>query len=141
MRVRVVTAGSSGTAPDGGGTSGTSVYNMQLSGNQEVPANTSPATASVKVMLDRTTGAVTVSGSFNNLTSNATVAHIHGPAAVGSNADVLIPLIVPSATSGTVSGSGTMDVTHMNDMIGGMTYVNIHSMMFPNGEIRAQITP
>jgi len=125
----------------GGAASNTSTYSMQLTGAQEVPANASPATADVTVTLNKTTGAVTVNGTFINLTSTATAAHIHGPAAVGANASVLIPLTIPSAVSGAVSGNGTMTTTQMNDMIGGMTYVNIHSMNYPDGEIRAQVVP
>ena len=48
--------------------------------------NASAGTANVTVILNRNNGAVTVTGSFIGLTSNATVAHIHGPAAVGVNA-------------------------------------------------------
>src|ERR1051325_4228309 len=66
-------AGGSGRAGNGGGSGGTNanqaVYNMQLSGTQEVPANNSNATAAVKVVLDRTTGDVTVTGMFQGLTS------------------------------------------------------------------------
>ena len=140
-------AGSSGNGRGGSGAGGVggnanqSVYNMQLTGAQEVPANQSPATATVQVMLDRTTGAVTVTGTFQNLSSMATVAHIHGPAAVGMSAGVLVPLTVTAATSGTVSGNGMMSSAQMNDMISGMTYVNIHSMTYPDGEIRSQVVP
>ena len=139
-------AGNSGNGRGGGGGTGggnanQSIYNMQLTGAQEVPANQSTATATVMVMLDRTTGAVTVTGTFQNLTSMATVAHIHGPASVGMNASVLVPLTVTGATSGTVSGSGMMSSAQMNDMISGMTYVNIHSMTYPDGEIRSQVVP
>jgi len=138
-------AGNSGNGRGGsggaGGNQNQSVYNMQLTGAQEIPANTSTATATVMVMLDRTTGAVTVTGQFQNLSSMATVAHIHGPAAVGMNANVLVPLTVTAATTGTESGSGMMSSTQMNDMIAGMTYVNIHSMTYPDGEIRAQVLP
>jgi hypothetical protein len=95
----------------------------------------------VTARLDRTTGAVTVDGTFTGLTSKVTAAHIHGPAAPGVNAPIIVPLTVTGDTSGTVSGTGTMTSGQMNDMIGGMTYVNIHSMMFPEGEIRAQIMP
>ena len=48
----------------------------------------------VTVTLNRATGAVTVTGTFSGLSSTATVAHIHGPAAVGVNGPVLVPLTV-----------------------------------------------
>jgi len=142
------TGGTTGSAGTGGttgsaGTSGnTATYNMMLTGANEVPANTSTATANVTVMLNKTTGAVTVTGNFQGLTSNSTVAHIHGPAAVGVNGPVLVPLTISApAKSGTVSANATMTSPQMNDMVNGMTYVNIHSDMFPDGEIRAQIVP
>ena len=137
------TTGTAGTSGGGGigGNSNTTSYMMQLTGGQEVPSNASAATGTVTVTLNRTTGAVAVNGSFSGLSSNATAAHIHGPAAVGSNAAVLIPLTVQLMTSGTVIGTATMTSGQMNDMVGGMTYVNIHSEDFPDGEIRAQIVP
>ena len=135
------TTGSAGTTGTGGSGGNTTTYNMQLMGASEVPATTSTATANVTVMLNKTTGAVTVTGNFQGLTSNATAAHIHGPAAVGVNAPVLVPLTISQATSGTVSANATMTSPQMNDMVNGMTYVNIHSQMFPDGEIRAQIVP
>ena len=134
-------SGGTGTAGAGGTSANMSVYNMQLSGSQEVPATGSNATASVKVTLNQTTGEVTVTGSFTGLTANATAAHIHGPAAVGMNGPILVPLTVPASTSGNVTGTGTMTNVQMNDMTSGMTYVNIHSTNFPDGEIRAQIVP
>ena len=136
--------GTGGTNTGAGGTGGaanTTTFSMSLTGGQEVPVNNSAATGNVTVNLNRTTGAVTVTGQFNNLTSNATVAHIHGPAAVGEVAPPLITLTVPASTSGTVTGTGTMSNVQMTDMLGGMTYLNIHSSMYPDGEIRAQIVP
>jgi hypothetical protein len=132
-----------GTTTGTAGTSGTSStnYNMALNGANEVPSNPSTATANVTVSLNRTTGAVTVTGTFSGITSMATAAHIHGPAAVGANGPVLVPLTVPQATSGNVTGSATMTSPQMNDMVNGMTYVNIHSTAYPDGEIRAQIVP
>ena len=134
-------SGGTGTAGAGGTSANMSVYNMQLSGSQEVPATGSNAMANVKVTLNQTTGEVTVSGSFTGLTANATAAHIHGPAAVAMNGPILVPLTVPASTSGNVTGTGTMTNVQMNDMTSGMTYVNIHSTNFPDGEIRAQIVP
>jgi hypothetical protein len=134
------TAGTTGTGGTGGtGGANTATFNMSLTGSQEVPMNASAATGTVTVMLNKTTGAITVTGSFTGLTSNATAAHIHGPAAVGANAPILVPLTVPPALAGTVTGSATMSTVQMNDMLNQMTYVNIHSANFPDGEIRAQI--
>jgi len=133
------TGGSGGGTSDAG--SNVRVFDVQLSGAQEVPVNQSLATASVTVTLDTMTGTVTVTGSFTGLTSSAMQAAIQGPASVGGNAAVLFPLTVPAATAGTVSGNGMMTMPQMNDMISGMTYVNISSMQYPDGEIRAQIIP
>jgi hypothetical protein len=57
------------------------------------------------------------------------------------NGPILVTLTVPSTTSGSIVGTGNMSTGQMNDMIGGMTYVNIHSDTFKDGEIRAQIVP
>ena len=134
------TTGTGGTSAGGtGGGANTTSFNMSLTGGQEVPVNTSAATGNVTVNLNRSTGAVTVTGQFNNLVSNATAAHIHGPAAPGQIAPPLITLTVPAAMSGTITGNGTMSDVQMTDMLGGMTYVNIHSSTYPEGEIRAQI--
>jgi hypothetical protein len=141
------TAGRGGTGTGGtatGGTGGgpaTTIFNMRPTGSQEVPPNNSAAISDVRVTLNQTTGEVVVDGTFSGLTSNVTVAHIHGPAGVGTNAAPIIDLTVTGTTSGTVSGTGTMSAPQMNEMIGGMTYVNIHSANFPMGEIRAQVLP
>ena len=133
------TAGTGGA--DAGGLPTMAVFSMQMSGSQVVPATGSVATGTVTVILEPATGAVTVTGSFLNLSSNAIAAHVHGPAAAGENAGVLIPLTAPTTTSGTISGNGTMTTSQANDMAGGMTYVDIHTTNFPDGEIRAQIEP
>lgn len=134
-------SGTGGTSAGGTGGINASTYSMQLTGAQEVPMNASAGTANVTVILNRNNGAVTVTGSFSSLSSNATAAHIHGPAAVGANGPILVPLTVPSTTAGSVVGTATMSTVQMNDMLGGQTYVNIHSVDFPDGEIRAQIVP
>ena len=133
-------AGTSGGGGSGGG-SGVATFNMRPDSSQEVPPNNSPATANVMVTLNRTTGDVSVDGTFEGLTSMVTAAHIHGPATVGMNGPIIVPLAVTGTTSGTVTGTATMTAPNMNDMINGMTYVNIHSQVYPEGEIRAQIVP
>jgi hypothetical protein len=129
--------GTGGVGIDGG--ANTMVFNVQLDGSKAVPSNNSTATGTAIVTLDRTTGAVNVAGSFMNLSSSATGAAIHGPAGSTTNAAVVVSLTVPNTTSGTVSGTGTMTGTQMTDMTGGMTYISITTVNFPDGEIRAQI--
>ena len=138
--------GSGGTAGTGTATGGTgggpvtvTTYNMNLNGASEVPANSSTATAVVRVTLDQANGDVVVDGTFTGLTSPVTAAHIHGPAPAGMNAAIIVPLTITGTIDGTVSGTGNMNSGQMNDMLTGMTYLNIHSSMFPAGEIRAQI--
>jgi len=131
--------GGTATAGTGGGPVTITVYNMNLNGTLEVPANASTATGSVMVTLDQATGGILVDGTFSGLTSPVTAAHIHGPAPAGMNAAIIIPLTITGTTSGTVSGTATMNQAQMDMMLGGMTYVNVHSSNYPAGEIRAQV--
>jgi hypothetical protein len=72
--------------------------------------------------------------------------HIHGPAAVGTSAPIVIPFPdLPLTNSGNVSGSITLTAEQASvvetDLIEGRMYYNIHSETFTGGEIRAQLIP
>jgi hypothetical protein len=116
-------------------------YSMLLTGAQEDTPNDSTGTGSVMVSFNDTTSSVAVSGSFSNLSSGATAAHIHGPAAFGQTGDVIVTLSVPAGgvTSGGVSGTGMVTAEQMNIIKSGNAYLNIHTTSHPDGEIRAQI--
>lgn len=118
---------------------GIQVYHVTLNSAEEVPPNGSTGTGPCVVSLNDVTGFVSVSGSFTGLTTSAVAAHIHGPAVPGVNAGVLVGLTATSATSGTISGSGTLSPANITNMLNGLMYLNIHSTMFPGGELRAQI--
>jgi hypothetical protein len=138
-------------------------YTANLSASSEIPAPTgSPtATGSASLELDdnQLTVTVTVTG---NLTSNVTMAHIHGPATTSTTADIVLDF-VPSMSSVisagtrtgtivnasfdldnlTVSPTGVLRVTPsvLIDMLNsGQAYVNVHTVTNPAGEIRGQIT-
>lgn len=116
-------------------------WTFGLDGSQEVPPVNTPGTGTATVTLDSDTGLVTVEGTYMDLLANANAAHIHGLADFGENADVIVPLIVSGGTTGTVTGSGTLSPDLVAGMIDGLTYVNVHTDMFPGGEIRGQIVP
>ena len=110
-----------------------------MSGAQEVPAVSTGATGQCTVTLDDVTGAVNATGTFSNLTTTASNAHIHGLAPVGVSAGVIVPFTFTAATSGTFSGSGTLNPTQVAGMLNGQTYCNVHSTTFGAGEIRGQL--
>jgi len=72
------------------------------------------------------------------LDGTETAAHIHGPAAAGDAADVLITLPLGDFKSGTVDISSIAGAS-ASDLLSDLWYVNIHSTAFPEGEIRGQI--
>lgn len=123
-------------APPGG------VFTASLTGAQEVPPNTSPATGSATVVLDGTETMITVNVLFTGLDGPNTGARIHGPAAPGVIAPVAItladfPFVV---TAGTYFRSLAITAAQVTNLKAGLLYVNITSTARPGGEIRGQLT-
>ncbi len=114
-------------------------FNLELIGAQEFPPNNSGGIGTATIMLDNATGAVTVSATYTNLRGNATAAHIHSSARRGANAGVVLALTPSGGTSGTITGGGTVSAAVLAAMRDGLTYLNLHSTVFPGGELRAQI--
>mmetsp|Transcript_17414 Transcript_17414/g.44417 ORF Transcript_17414/g.44417 Transcript_17414/m.44417 type:complete len:1132 (+) Transcript_17414:2-3397(+) len=82
---------------------------------------------------------------FWNIESDFQALHIHGPAVVGQNAGVLIPLtnFVTSWDDDAVYGTTFVCVsaspTTVAAILAEQTYINFHTSAFPGGEIRGQI--
>ena|SRR5258705_1872574 len=120
----------------------TLTFEANLDGLQEVPPNASPAFGFAQLTLDDVSGFVTITtGTYQDLLGGATGAHIHGLSGPGVSSGIILPLTVdtPGATTGTFSGSGTLTGAQVAGMIAGDTYVNVHSSVFPGGEIRGQL--
>jgi len=111
-----------------------------LAGSQEVPPLSTPGQGFCTITLDDVAGTVSVTGSFSGLSTTATAAHIHGLAGPGVNAGIIIGLTETGGTSGTISGGGALTPAEVTGMLGGLTYVNVHTTMHGGGEIRGQIT-
>ena len=117
------------------------VFVATLAGTQEVPPNASPAGGSVQAVL--TGSQLVVTGSFAGLLANYTASHIHR-APAGSNGPVVYGLTpqLSSSTSGAyLAASNTTNLTpaQVADLLAGLYYVNVHSTVFPGGEIRGQL--
>lgn len=117
--------------------------NLPVNGLQEVPQRTTKAHGSLDVSYNKKTKVLTYNVKWHDLTANPVGAHIHGEAAKGVNAsikhDFTAPL--PKTTSGTYTGSVVVDEVAIKQagLLAGLYYINIHTPMFPGGEIRGQI--
>jgi hypothetical protein len=121
----------------------TAGYQAHMLAANEVPGNLSTGLGSGTVELSPDESTITVNMSFSGLTSSAVAAHIHGPAGAGTNAGVLFPFSgVPSATSGAIpQQTFAINPTQVGYLKNGLLYMNVHSVNFGGGELRAQLLP
>ena len=134
-----------------------------LSGANENPTNTSPATGSGFADIDTTAHTLHVNVVFSGLTSNTTMAHIHCCIVPPLNTNVATPVpAFPGFPLGVTSGAyeHTLDLTQASSWnasfitanggtpagaeaalaagaAAGQAYFNIHTTNFPPGEIRS----
>ena len=123
----------SGCAMDDGKKS----FKANLSGTAEVPPNDSKGTGTATFTFDEKTKVLTYNITYSGLKAAPTAGHIHGPAAMGANAGVMIPFAAPASP---ITGSATLNDAQVAALVAGQMYVNIHSSAHPPGEIRGQIT-
>jgi hypothetical protein len=117
------------------------VYNNLLNGGQVVPANPTTGTGSVMIAFNDGKGTIAAIGSFSNLGSGALAAHLHGPAGFGSNGEIIATFEVPMTptVSGGISGTAPVTAEQMKLIRDGGTYLDVHTVNNPEGEIRGQI--
>jgi len=112
------------------------LFQSQLSGTQEVPPTASRGTGVMTAKLYPDTRSLDYKIEYTGLTGPATAAHIHGPAATGANA----PVLVPFASAATpIAGASILTQDQVDALVAGKTYVNVHTAANPGGEIRGQI--
>ena len=110
-------------------------YNVTLTGAKEVPANPSTATGNFVGSYVKSTKVLTFTLSYSGLAP--TDWHIHkGTPDVSGPVEIGLGPIVPSPLSHNV----TLTPAQETDLLAGSLYVNIHSVAFPAGEIRAQLS-
>jgi hypothetical protein len=141
------------------------VYDAALNGPSESPPNASAGVGFAQVTIDNAANTMAVNVTFSGLSSPTTASHIHcctaspftGVAGVATQVPTFIgfPLGVTSgsytsplfdltqastwnpafvtASGGTTAGA---EAALLSGLSVGTAYLNIHSTMFPNGEIR-----
>jgi hypothetical protein len=79
--------------------------------------------------------------SVRNLTSAPFAAHIHGVAGRTDAAGIVVPLVQPSAATGTSSDCATVEAGLLAAIVANPRdyYVNVHTTAFPGGEVRGQL--
>jgi hypothetical protein len=141
------------------------VYTASLNGANEVPDAATPGSGSAVVTIDDVANTMRVQIDFSGLLGNTTASHIHCCQPAGTNAGVATT--TPTFAGfplGVTSGSydQTLDMTLASsfnpafvtahggnvdqaraDLFAGIaaaqSYLNVHTSMFPGGEIRGQL--
>jgi len=135
-------------------------FSATLSGLNETMPNSSPATGFGTLVLSTDRTKIKVDASWQDLTGPTTIGHAHCCAAQGANGPVAIDFLPPSLATGSLSrfydltllstyGGGflaanggtaeTARVAFLAGLEGGGVYYNIHTAVFPGGEIRGNL--
>jgi hypothetical protein len=112
-------------------------FSATLAAASEVPPSTSTGSGAATVSLDTTTHEITYEVTFSGFASAVTAAHIHGPAEVGKNAGVVVPLGNDPASP--IRGTAKLTAEQEQQLTAGLYYVNVHSKNNPGGAIRGQL--
>jgi CHRD domain len=126
-----------------------------MSGAQETPAVASTSLGSMDVSYSKETKLLTYKVSWSGLADSVLLMHVHGLAPVSFAATVVQNIVTASngiypqktagkftyAKSGTLTGTLLADgvVVKEDNILNGHYYINIHTSVYPGGEIRGQI--
>jgi hypothetical protein len=113
-------------------------YKADLKGPSENPPTTSKGVGAIEADYDTATKTLTWSGTYSGLTGPETAAHFHGPAAMGANAGVMVPV---DAKASPFKGSAVLTDEQAKAFADGLIYFNVHTAENKGGEIRGQLAP
>jgi hypothetical protein len=122
----------------GSASAATVKFHTTLAAASEVPPSKSTGSGEATVSLDTATHEITYDVTFKGFSSDVTAAHIHGPAAAGKNAGVVVPL--GNAPKSPIHGTAKLTAEQESQLTEGMYYVNVHTKNNPGGAIRGQLT-
>jgi len=118
----------------------TYTVSASATGAQETPAITTSATSTLTGNYNAGTNTLTYNINWTGLSGVVTVAHFHGPAAVGVAADPLLPITInTNGATGSTSGSVVVADSVETALLDGKIYYNLHTAAHPTGEVRGQL--
>ena len=85
--------------------------------------------------------ALTISGTFEGLPTNATMAKLHVGLKTGVRGPAAADLQITRALSGTISGTVPLNKEQLQDLAQGKLYVMIHSEKAPEGNLWGWLLP
>lgn len=108
-----------------------------LSAASEVPPIASKASGEADVNIDVKSYKLNWTIKHSDLSGVVTGAHFHGPAAVGENADVVVP--ISGDLTSPIKGEAKLTAAQTAELLEGKWYINLHTAAHPDGEIRGQV--
>ena len=112
-------------------------YTADLGAKNEVPPTGTEGSGKVMATFDTASKELSWKVDYKGLTGPATMAHFHGPAPKGKNADVAVP--ISGSLDSPISGKATLTEAQAKSLADGDMYFNIHTAAHKPGEIRGQL--
>jgi hypothetical protein len=117
-------------------------FQVQLSGDQQVPAVQTNGSGTANLTYDPSTHMLQWSISYSGLSGPVTMAHLHGPAAAGKNAKPEVWLTKKGSSGpadNPITGEAKLTAAQGKALREGELYINLHTSAHPGGEIRGQV--
>jgi hypothetical protein len=115
-------------------------FQVQLSGDQQVPAVQTNGTATADLTYDPHTRVLTWSVTYSGLSSAVTMAHFH-TGAQGQNGKPALWLTKRgSEVASPITGQAKLTAAQAKQLKDGDWYINVHTKDHPAGEVRGQVT-
>ncbi|MCW3481930.1 CHRD domain-containing protein [Neisseriaceae bacterium JH1-16] len=116
----------------------TVMFRASLNVASEVPPKTGNGTGYLEANYNTDSKVLKYQINYGGLSGPATAAHFHGPAPVGSNAGVQVPIPADGLAS-PIKGQAVLTDDQARDLMAGNWYFNVHTAQNPGGEIRGQL--
>jgi hypothetical protein len=116
----------------------TVMFKADLQPSSEVPPKTSKGHGALDATYDTSSKVLQWNATYADLSGPVSAAHFHGPAPVGQNAGIQVP-IDKSALASPIHGQATLTDDQAGDLLAGKWYFNVHTAQNPGGEIRGQV--